>query len=80
MDFLALATKYLVSDLKEKYIHLGMIEPLFNSLKNEFEITKIGQSVKQKSIHQVKIGTGKTKVLIWSQMHGNDLLFEYQST
>jgi hypothetical protein len=72
MDFLALATKYLVSDLKGKYIHLGMIEPLFNSLKNEFEITKIGQSVKQKNIYQVKIGSGKTKILIWSQMHGNE--------
>ena len=72
MDFLALATKYLVSDVKGKYIHLGMIEPLFNSLNNEFEITIIGQSVKQKNIYQVKIGSGKTKILIWSQMHGNE--------
>ena len=55
MDFLALATKYLVSDVKGKYIHLGMIEPIFNSLNNEFEITIIGQSVKQKNIYQVKI-------------------------
>lgn len=72
MNFLALATEYLVSDLKGKYIHLGMIEPILNSFKNGFEIAEIGQSVKQNSIYQVKIGSGKTKVLIWSQMHGNE--------
>ena len=37
-----------------------------------FEITEIGKSVQQRPIHQVKIGTGKTKILMWSQMHGNE--------
>lgn len=72
MDFLSLATKYLVTDLKGKYIHLDMILPILNSFSDDFEISEIGQSVNQKSIHQVKIGTGKTKILIWSQMHGNE--------
>jgi hypothetical protein len=72
MDFLALATEFLVSDLKGKYIHLDMISPILNSFSDDFEITEIGQSVKQNSIYQVKIGSGKTKVLIWSQMHGNE--------
>jgi hypothetical protein len=72
MDFLALATKYLVSDLKGKYIHSDVIAPILHSLKDDFEIKVIGQSVLQKSIYQVKIGTGKTKILIWSQMHGNE--------
>lgn len=72
MDFLSLATKYLVTDLKGKYIHLDMILPILNSFSDDFEIKEIGRSVNQKSIHQVKIGTGKTKILIWSQMHGNE--------
>lgn len=72
MDFLSLATKYLVKDLKGKYIHLGMILPILNSFSDDFEIKEICRSVNQKSIHQVKIGTGKTKILIWSQMHGNE--------
>ena len=72
MDFLSLATKYLVKDLKGKYIHLDMILPILNSFSDDFEIEEIGRSVNQKSIHQVKIGTGKTKILIWSQMHGNE--------
>ena len=72
MDFLSLATKYLVTDLKGKFIHLDMILPILNSFSDDFEIKEIGRSVNQKSIHQVKIGTGKTKILIWSQMHGNE--------
>lgn len=72
MDFLSLATKYLVKDLKGKYIHLDMILPILNSFSDDFEIKEIGRSVNHKSIHQVKIGTGKTKILIWSQMHGNE--------
>lgn len=72
MDFLALATKYLVPDLLGKYIHLDIITPLINSFADQFEVKEIGKSVLQKNIYQVKIGSGKTKILIWSQMHGNE--------
>lgn len=72
MDFLALATKYLNPDLEGKYIHLNTIAPVMNSFANKFEVKAIGQSVLQKEIYQVKIGSGKTKILIWSQMHGNE--------
>jgi hypothetical protein len=33
---------------------------------------EIGQSVKGRSINHLKLGTGKTKVLLWSQMHGDE--------
>ncbi|WP_396209067.1 M14 family zinc carboxypeptidase [Flavobacterium sp.] len=72
MDFLALATKYLVPDLQGKYIHLDIIAPLMDSFADHFEFKEVGKSVLQKSIYQVKIGSGKTKILIWSQMHGNE--------
>lgn len=72
MDSLQLATEYLEPKLKGKYIHLDVIFPLLEAFKSVFEITEIGKSVQQRSIHQVKIGTGKTKILMWSQMHGNE--------
>lgn len=72
MDFLELAAEYLVSDLKGKYIHLDLIEPILKSYQDDFKVTAIGRSVNQQTIYQVKIGSGKTKVLIWSQMHGNE--------
>ncbi|MEN8817112.1 MAG: M14 family zinc carboxypeptidase [Nonlabens sp.] len=33
---------------------------------------EIGKSVLNKSIYGIRIGEGKTKVLAWSQMHGNE--------
>ncbi len=72
MDSLQLATQHLEPKLKGKYIHLAVISPLLESFKNVFEVTEIGKSVQQRPIHQVKIGSGKTKILMWSQMHGNE--------
>jgi hypothetical protein len=72
MDFLALATKYLHPYLEGKYIHLNTIAPILDSFSDQFEVKAIGRSVLQKEIYQVKIGSGKTKILIWSQMHGNE--------
>ncbi len=72
MDYLQLATQFLEPKLKGKYIHLDSIFPLLQSLNSDFEISQIGKSVQGRAIHQVKIGTGKTKVLLWSQMHGNE--------
>jgi hypothetical protein len=72
MNSLQIATEYLESSLNGKYIHLETILPLLKSFESVFEISEIGKSVQQRSIYQVKIGTGKTKILIWSQMHGNE--------
>ncbi|RZK05396.1 MAG: hypothetical protein EOO46_15905 [Flavobacterium sp.] len=39
-----------------------------NLLKDEI----IGESVQKRSIHHLTAGSGKTKVLLWSQMHGDE--------
>ncbi len=36
------------------------------------ELKVIGNSVEERPIYQYKIGTGKIKILMWSQMHGNE--------
>lgn len=72
MDNLQLATDFLEHKLKGKYIHLDVIIPILDTYKSVFEISEIGKSVEQRSIFQVKIGSGKTKILVWSQMHGNE--------
>jgi hypothetical protein len=50
------------------------ILPLVESLKVNklFNITKLGYSVEKREIFSIKIGTGKTKILLWSQMHGDE--------
>jgi len=55
-----------------RYITNQHIEPLLESLKNHFEISVIGKSAQKKPVYQVKIGFGKTKIYMWSQMHGNE--------
>jgi len=37
-----------------------------------FEVQVAGKSVEQRDIYLVKAGTGETKVLLWSQMHGDE--------
>lgn len=37
-----------------------------------FAVSKLGESYEKKDIYLVKTGTGKTKVLMWSQMHGDE--------
>ena len=46
--------------------------PLFNKLKDVFNISVIGYSVEKRPIHKVIIGNGPKKILMWSQMHGNE--------
>lgn len=51
---------------------LEHINPLIETLPKKFRRETIGKSFLKKDIHSVRIGTGKTKVLIWTQMHGNE--------
>ena len=55
-----------------KWITFKNIQPLFEKHKNCFEIRQLGFSELQKPIVQLKIGTGKKRILLWSQMHGNE--------
>lgn len=48
------------------------IIPLINQLPPIFSMNTLGNSVKGRSIHGVKWGNGKTKVMLWSQMHGDE--------
>ena len=51
---------------------MEIIEPLLKELALPFRVSPLGQSFKKKSIYKVSIGSGAIKVLMWSQMHGNE--------
>lgn len=55
-----------------KWITLENIEKLFQKHQGSFQINKLGFSEEKRSIYTLKIGTGKKKILLWSQMHGNE--------
>jgi hypothetical protein len=60
------------TSLFHRYITLQHISSLLKKLEHHFDIRIIGQSVLGLSIHAIKIGTGNHKILMWSQMHGNE--------
>jgi hypothetical protein len=72
MNSLQEATQFIESKLAGRYITNDSIEPLLKKLNSLFTVNIIGQSVLKKSIYTIKFGTGSTKILIWSQMHGNE--------
>jgi hypothetical protein len=70
--YLQLATEFMVPDLTGRYITNSHIELVLETLKKNNEISIEGKSVLDKNIYCIKIGSGKTKILLWSQMHGNE--------
>jgi hypothetical protein len=68
MDYIELHKQYKENSLFGRYITLQDIEPILN----KYYIELVGQSVLGKPIYQYLIGSGKTRVFMWSQMHGNE--------
>ncbi|WP_044397705.1 M14 family zinc carboxypeptidase [Lacinutrix sp. Hel_I_90] len=58
--------------LSGRYIHAEHIKPLLIKHKNNFTIEPIGHSVLGEAIHSISIGNGPKRILMWSQMHGNE--------
>ncbi|MGX7666437.1 M14 family metallopeptidase [Flavobacterium pedocola] len=72
MNYQSFFEAYKQTNLFGRYITNKHIEPLLEELKRDFKVAEIGKSVKGKPIYSVKIGSGKTKIYMWSQMHGNE--------
>ena len=63
-----LHSSFVEHQLSGRYICNTHIEPLISA----YNTTVIGHSEAGLPIHRIRIGTGKTKVMMWSQMHGNE--------
>ena len=59
-------------NLKGRRILYEDIAPLLQKLSPLFKTEILGYSESNIPIYKISIGTGKTKILIWSQMHGNE--------
>ena len=72
MNFKELHTKFKEPKLLERYIALNDIEPLLNGVNLKSQVSIIGKSVLNQPIYKCKIGNGAIKILMWSQMHGDE--------
>ena len=72
MNLEKLFSQYKEETIHGRYITLDSIEPLLQKLNTNNQLKIIGKSVLGKSIYSYEIGEGKTKIFLWSQMHGNE--------
>ncbi len=60
-------------NLKGRYFNYDKVESEIKKLTNPvFEIQQLGYSVQRRPIYKISFGIGNFKILIWSQMHGNE--------
>ncbi|RKS53237.1 zinc carboxypeptidase [Gillisia mitskevichiae] len=58
--------------LSGRYINATHISEPLRNLTSKFELEVLGKSTLGEPIHSIKLGSGKLKILMWSQMHGNE--------
>ena len=72
MNLEQLFNQYKEETIQGRYITLDSIGPLSQKLNTNDQLKIIGKSVLGKPIYSYEIGEGKTKIFLWSQMHGNE--------
>ncbi|MGV3696639.1 M14 family metallopeptidase [Flavobacterium sp.] len=68
MNYIQLHQQYKEASLFGRYITLDDIEPLLEGHR----LGIVGKSIHGKPIYKLELGTGKIRILMWSQMHGNE--------
>jgi Zinc carboxypeptidase len=72
MDLEQLFSQYKEQTIEGRYITFDKIFPILEKLNTNNQLEIIGKSVLDIPIYKFQIGTGKTKIFLWSQMHGNE--------
>jgi hypothetical protein len=72
MDYENLHKQYKHYSIQGRYLNLEMLTHFLDSRIDKSQWKIMGRSVQDRPIYKCEIGWGKTKILIWSQMHGNE--------
>src|SRR5690606_27506961 len=72
MDYQELYNQNKERLIKGRYIALHHLEPVLLRLQNEGKVSVLGGSVLGKPIYVYQNGKGNIRVMMWSQMHGNE--------
>lgn len=72
MNLEQLFIQYKEPSISGRYLTLDNIKPLLDKLNTNNQVQLIGESVLGEPIYSYQIGTGATRVYLWSQMHGNE--------
>jgi hypothetical protein len=55
-----------------RYISSSQLQSFLRRQSIQNKISPLGKSVENRHIHKLTLGSGKIKILMWSQMHGNE--------
>lgn len=72
MQLDTLYQKYKEQTISGRYITLDHIESLLQKCSSTGDLKIVGNSVLGKPIYKYSMGTGKIRIFMWSQMHGNE--------
>jgi hypothetical protein len=64
--------KYKEPVLTNRRLKHADIQPLIQKRSDAFRLENLGESVNGRSVSSLDWGRGSTKVMLWSQMHGNE--------
>jgi|BarGraIncu00222A_1022003.scaffolds.fasta_scaffold36107_2 hypothetical protein len=65
---------YKEKQLNPAFVKYAELQNLIKQLndKKQFQVSQLGESVERRAIYSISLGSGKIKVLSWSQMHGDE--------
>jgi len=72
MDYRAIFDKYKETEISGRYVTLDDILPLLKKHSAAGLVKSIGKSVNEAPLLSYTVGKGERKILLWSQMHGNE--------
>lgn len=72
MDYIDLYNNIKELTVQKRYVSLSEIQPILDRLTQSGKVQVEGYSVLGKPIYLYTNGVGTKKVLLWSQMHGNE--------
>lgn len=72
MDYTSLTKNYTNKYVSGRYVTVKNIDPFLCELNHNFKVEERGKSVEERSIKTVSWGVGRTRIFMWSQMHGNE--------
>ena len=73
MNLFEISKKFKQVNISKRYITNTHIVPFLESLpSSRFKLKIEGKSVNNQNIYSIIVGEGKTKIYMWSQMHGNE--------
>ncbi len=65
-------SKIYVSSIQGRYITHDHLNKFIKGLPKSFKVSTIGKSVRNEPIKSITFGYGPVRILMWSQMHGNE--------